>query len=160
MSGTIFVSMACHQIEHRLNCFLLSYFTCRNRNEIVTHVIDALTKIIEISRINKLISLQTTAVILLKQLNVNTNAPHQTISEELKINCIKCIETAFRRATSDVVEAFYTKDNLHIIAQTLSVCDSMIAKETFRPLRCTISFILSLIPFIAFALQIYYLKSV
>lgn len=82
-----------------------------------------------------MISLQTILIVLLKQIDGISQVSHQPLSEELKISVVNCIECLFRRATSDVTEMFYTKENLNILGKTISICDLIVNKETFRPLR-------------------------
>lgn len=109
---------------------------CRNKNEIVVYLIQSITKIIESSRVHSLISLKTILVILLKEIYVEqSNGVKSGLSEELKLAIVNCVEAALRRSTYEVVEQFYAKDNLILIAQMLSVCVELIKTETYRQLR-------------------------
>lgn len=75
-------------------------------------------------------------VILLKQTGFGAEMPKQIdLSEELKLSIMNCIEMIFRRTTEDVIKEFYQIANLNLIAQVLSICELVAAKETHRPLR-------------------------
>lgn len=109
---------------------------CRNKNEIIVHLLHAIAKIIESSRVHSLISLKTILVILLKEIYVEqSNSVKSGLSEEMKLAILYGIEVALRRSTYEVIEQFYTKDNRILIAQTLSVCVDVINRENYRQLR-------------------------
>lgn len=113
------------------------YFRYRNRNEIVTRLANTATKLITMSRIETIMSQQTILVILLKNIAV---APafmtiHSNLSEELKLAIINCIEVTFRRVAPIVISKFYTKENLNILAQILSISEQILDKENYKPLR-------------------------
>lgn len=75
-------------------------------------------------------------VILLKEIyEEQFNIIKSGLSEELKLTILNCFEVALRRSTYEVVEQFYTEDNLILVAQMLSVCVHMINKENYRQLR-------------------------
>lgn len=102
----------------------------------MVYLIQSITKIIESSRVHSLISLKTILVILLKEIYVEqSNGVKSGLSEELKLAIVNCVEAALRRSTYEVVEHFYVKDNLILIAQMLSVCVELIKSETYRQLR-------------------------
>lgn len=111
-------------------------FICRNKNEIIFYLIESISKIIETSRVHSLISLKTISVILLKEIyNDQSNSVESGLSEELKLAIVNCVEVAVRRSSYEVIEQFYTKENLIFIAQMLSVCVELINKETYRQLK-------------------------
>lgn len=89
------------------------------------------------SRIDTIMSQQTILVILLKNIAVGPAfvTIHSNLSEELKLAIINCIEVTFRRVASNVVQKFYTKENLNILAQILSISENILAKENYKPLR-------------------------
>lgn len=109
----------------------------RNKNEIFTHLIEAATRFISHSRIKKLVSMKTMLVILLKQIGTSptfvTTKPN--LSEEFKLATMKCFTMVFRRILSEVIEEFYCKENLNLIAHIVSISQHVIANETYRPLR-------------------------
>lgn len=108
----------------------------RNRNEILVHLIQSTTKIIQSSRVNSLVSLKTILVILLKEIYVEkSNSVAPGLAEELKLAIVNCAEVALRRSTDEVIEQFYTSGHLIFVAQMLSVCVDLINKETYRQLR-------------------------
>lgn len=75
---------------------------------------------------------------MLKEIYVETpgNATIQSnLSEELKISIINCFDVVFGRAASDIIEEFYTKENLNIIARIISTCVDIVSKENSRSLR-------------------------
>lgn len=85
-------------------------------------------------------------MILLKQIGVGPTYTtiQSNLSEEFKLAVMKCFSATFRRALSSVIEEFYTKNNLSLIAYILSISQFIIANETYRPLRmagieCTLS---------------------
>lgn len=89
------------------------------------------------SRIDTIMSLQTILVILLKNIAIGPAfvTIHSNLSEELKLAIINCIEITFRRVASNVIPKFYTKENLNILAQILSISENILAKENYKPLR-------------------------
>lgn len=109
----------------------------RNKNEVITHLIEAATKFISNTRIKTLVSMETTIAILLRKIAAapNYSSVQPNLSEELKLNIIKCVEATYRRSTSDVIEQFYGKQNLNVIAQSLSITENILSNESYRPLR-------------------------
>lgn len=95
------------------------------------------TTLISNSNVKTLISMQTMLVILLRCIGVSpAHISIQTnLSEELKLGIINCIEVIFLKATAETIRDFYTKDNLNIIAQVLSVSEHILSRETYRTLR-------------------------
>lgn len=87
--------------------------------------------------------METTIAILLRNIAVAPNylSVQSNLSEELKLNIIKCVEATYRRSTSDVIEQFYEKQNLNIIAQSLSITENVLSNESYRPLRYEQKFI-------------------
>lgn len=103
-------------------------------------MIQAVTKIIEPSHVHSVISLKTILVILLKEIYEEQSKSKPScvktgLSEELKLAIVNCVEVAMRRATYEVVEQFFTKENRIFIAEMLSVCVDLISKESYRQLR-------------------------
>lgn len=82
-------------------------------------------------------SQQTILAILLKTIAAGPSfmSIHSNLSEEFKLAVVDCIEITFRRTTPIVVGKFYTKDNLNILAQILSISENILAQETYKPLR-------------------------
>lgn len=103
----------------------------------MTRLVNTATKLIKLSRIDTLMSQQTILVILLKTIAVGPAfmSIHSNLSEELKLAIINCIEITFRRTASHVIAKFYTKENLNILAQCLSISENILAKEKHKPLR-------------------------
>lgn len=89
------------------------------------------------SRIETIMSQQTILVILLKNIAVGPAfmTIHSNLSEELKLAIINCIEVTFRRVAPIVISKFYTKENLNILAQILSISEQILDKENYKPLR-------------------------
>lgn len=81
--------------------------------------------------------METTIAILLRKIAAAPNylSVQTNLSEELKLNIIKCVEATYRRSTSDVIEQFYGKQNLNVIAQSLSITENILSSESYRPLR-------------------------
>lgn len=99
-------------------------------------MIETISKILESTHVHSLMSLKTILVILLKEIyDEKTNVVKPGLSEELKLAIVRCVEVAMRRSTYEVVEQFYTKENLILIARMLSVCVELIEKENYRQLR-------------------------
>lgn len=132
MLGKVAIQFTSHRIRSTNFDFL-----ARNKNEVLTHLIEAATKFISHSRIKKLVSMQTTLMILLKQIGVGPSyiSIQSNLSEEFKLAVIKCMAATFRRAVSNVIEEMYITENLNLIAHILSISQCVIANETYRPLR-------------------------
>lgn len=81
--------------------------------------------------------MQTTLMILIKQIGDGPQfvTVQPNLSEELKLAAMKCIAAIFRRLLSDVIEQFYTKTNLRLIANALCISECIVSKETHRSLR-------------------------
>lgn len=121
-----------------IKCLSLFFlFTYSNRNEIVTSLVNTATKLIKLSRIDTIMSKQTILVILLKHIAAGPSfmSLHSNLSEEFKLAIINCIECTFHRTTSIVIGKFYTKENLNILAQILSISEHILANENYKPLR-------------------------
>lgn len=82
-------------------------------------------------------SMQTMLVILLKMIGVSPAymSIQPNLSEELKLAIVNCFDVTFRKATKQVIQEFFTKDNLNILAQVLSVNENIVSKESYRALR-------------------------
>lgn len=81
--------------------------------------------------------MQSILVILLKSLGFGPahSVAQSDLSEELKLSIVNCFGTVFRKATPEVINEFYTRDNLNLVAQILFLSEQMVAKEKYRPLR-------------------------
>lgn len=82
-------------------------------------------------------SMQTMLVILLKMIGVSPAymSIQPNLSEELKLAIVNCFDVTFRKATKQTIQEFFTKDNLNILAQVLSVNENIVSKESYRALR-------------------------
>lgn len=89
------------------------------------------------SSIKTVMSVQTMLVILMKKIGVGPAymSIQSGLSEELKLAIINCFEVIFRKATWDAVRQFYSKDNLNLLAQVLSISENILSKENYRTLR-------------------------
>lgn len=70
--------------------------------------------------------------ILLNQSCVQSS--HYDDSEQM-MSTIKCFDLIFRRANREVVEQFYTKNNLGLLAQILAMNETILSKTSSQPLR-------------------------
>lgn len=82
-------------------------------------------------------SMQTMLVILLKMIGVSPAymSIQPNLSEELKLAIVNWFDVTFRKATKQTIQEFFTKDNLNILAQVLSVNENIVSKESYRALR-------------------------
>lgn len=105
---------------------------CRNETEHVHHLIEAANELLAISQLKTEISMRTMLGILLNQSCVQSS--HYDESQQL-LSTIKCFNLILRRASPDVIEQFYTKDNLGFLAQLLTMNESILSKTASQPLR-------------------------
>lgn len=105
----------------------------RNDIDLIQTLIEAANEVLSISYLETEISVRTMLVILLNYYNFQSSRCN--ISEQLKLCTLTCFETIFRRAKSEVVEQFYIKDNLGLLAQVLSVNEVILSQEANLPLR-------------------------
>lgn len=82
-------------------------------------------------------TLEIVLAIMLKHIAVAPDylSIQSDLSEERKLNVMRCIEAAFRRATGEVIEAFYTKKNMNKIAQCLMIATTSVKIESYKLLR-------------------------
>jgi hypothetical protein len=57
------------------------------------------------------------------------------LSEEMKIEVTDCIANSCQKLDLDVIETFYVKDKVILLAQGFFVCVEIILKEKYRKLK-------------------------
>lgn len=92
---------------------------------------------IEHTHIKLVKTLETVLAIMLQHIAVAPDylTVQSDLSEERKLNVIRCIEVTFRRATGDVIEAFCTKENVNNIARCLMIATTSVKTESYKLLR-------------------------
>lgn len=75
--------------------------------------------------------------ILLKEIGVGPYfmLTKSTVSEETKLSIINCMNVIFQQVTLEVINKLYTKENLNLLAQVLSICENILANERYTCLR-------------------------
>lgn len=92
---------------------------------------------IEHTQIKLMQTLEIVLAIMLQHIAVAPDYLHvqSDLSEERKLNVLRCIEATFRRATGEVIEAFCTKENVNKMAQCLMIATLSVKNESYRMLR-------------------------
>lgn len=88
------------------------------------------------SRIKKELPYRAILKIIIKQIfDFPSNTYIASLSEELKIAILDCIEVASRQLDYDAVEQFMVDDNKILLSQCIFVCKEAIAKEKYSKIR-------------------------
>lgn len=113
------------------------FFRRKSRLEVRTILIEIVSIFIAQTRIKSVKTLETVLAIMLKSIAMPPNylTLLDNLSEECKLNVIECIEVTFRYTSLDVIEQFYTKENMNKLAQFLMISIALIKDESYRALR-------------------------
>lgn len=109
--------------------------SCRESQELRTSLIECLRHVISKLYLSDEKGLRSILVVVLQQLRDSKGSVMRpNLSEEIKLAAILCISDSLRRSTSDVLEAFYTKETAVVIGQILLTLLDIIVKEKYRKL--------------------------
>lgn len=101
----------------------------------MTGILDCVRIVMSKLYLDDIQELRTLLVIVLKQIRESgaiTTRPN--ISEELKLASVQCIAETLRRASSDVLEAFYKQESAMLLGQILLSLVEFIEEEKYRKL--------------------------
>lgn len=103
----------------------------------VRHLTETANIIIANSKLKTIISVRTMLSILLKEIGVSPSfmCTKPTVSEETKLSIINCMNVIFQQITPEVIYKLYTKENLNLLAQVLSISEYILSNEKYRCLR-------------------------
>ncbi|KAH8407125.1 hypothetical protein KR222_007566 [Zaprionus bogoriensis] len=103
--------------------------------ELRTSLLECLRHVISKLYLTDEKGLRSILVVVLQQLRDSKGSVMRpNLSEEIKLAAVLLISDSLRRSTSDVLEAFYTKDTAMLIGQILLTLLELIAQEKYRKL--------------------------
>lgn len=99
-------------------------------------MINTINDLLESSKPLQLVAVKVMLTILLCEIyDANKTVVRRSVSEELKLAVIQCIDTVFRRSSTDNLTELYTPVNAHLLSQICFVCVHMIGMESYKKLK-------------------------